>query len=118
MKITLLFTAAAAMLTAAPALAQTTHNDTTGQTTHSATAGQAGSHNPAIKDRDPAKVSASAKGANSFTEDQAMRRLTEAGYTGVTGLAKDRNGVWRGTATKGGKTTKVGLDFKGNVTTR
>ena len=75
-------------------------------------------HNPAIKDSDAAHVAASADGANSFTERQAQGRLDKAGYTNVSALVKDKDGVWRGTAMHGGKTVKVGLDFKGNITTR
>ena len=33
----------------------------------------------------------------------------------VVPLTKDKLGVWRGTARKGGATVHVGLDFKGNV---
>lgn len=55
-------------------------------------------------------------GANSFTEGQAKSRIEEAGYTAVTGLKKDDQGVWRGKASKGGKAgVDVSLDFQGNV---
>ncbi len=74
-------------------------------------------HNPAIKDSAPAKAPMAAEGRNSFTESQARSRLTKAGYTGVGALTKDANGVWRGTATKGGASVQVGLDYKGNVVT-
>ena len=74
-------------------------------------------HNPAIKDSAPAKAPMAAEGRNSFTESQARSRLTKAGYTGVGALAKDKDGVWRGTATKGGAQVQVGLDYKGNVVT-
>ncbi len=77
---------------------------------------QAGSHNPAAKDSDPHMMSAPAKGANSFTEDQARKRLAKAGYSGVGALTKDANGVWMGMGTKNGKSMTVGLDFKGNIT--
>jgi hypothetical protein len=72
-------------------------------------------HNPAIKDSAPATTSTPAPGANSFTQDQAKGRLEKAGFTGVSELAKDEHGVWRGTATKAGKKLKVGVDYKGNV---
>lgn len=78
----------------------------------------AGSHNPAIKNSNAAKVAAPAAGANSFSEDQARGRLTKAGYSTVSKLTKDGNGVWRGTAMRAGKKVQVGLDYKGNVTTR
>jgi hypothetical protein len=54
-------------------------------------------------------------GANSFTEGQAKSRIEEAGYTNVTSVKKDDNGVWRAKASKGGTSTDVSLDFQGNV---
>ncbi len=75
------------------------------------------SHNPAVKDSAPHSVTAPARGHNSFTEKQARKRLAKAGYT-VAALSKDADGVWVGTATKDGKSVTVGLDYKGNVTTR
>lgn len=54
-------------------------------------------------------------GANSFTEGQAQDRVLAAGLSGVSGLAKDENGIWRGTASKDGKSVKVAVDYKGNV---
>ena len=36
-------------------------------------------------------------------------------YTSVSGLAKDSNGVWRGTATKDGRSQNVAIDFRGNI---
>ncbi len=55
-------------------------------------------------------------GKNSFTEAQAKSRIEEAGYSSVTGLKLDDQGVWRATASKDGKQTGVSLDFQGNVT--
>ena len=78
---------------------------------------QAGSHNPALKNGAPHQVAAPATGANSFTESQARGRLAKAGYTGVSKLTKS-NGLWQGTAVKGGKRATVMLDYKGNVTAR
>lgn len=54
-------------------------------------------------------------GANSFTESQARSRLESSGFTGVTNLKKDANGIWQGTATKDGKQQTVSLDYKGNI---
>ena len=54
-------------------------------------------------------------GANSFTEDQAKSRIQDAGYTDVSALTKDDQGIWRGTASKDGKSTAVALDYQGNV---
>ncbi len=56
-----------------------------------------------------------AKGANSFTKRQAAGRIAKKGYTHVTGLTKDADGVWRGTGMKGGQSVQVWLDYKGNV---
>ena len=55
------------------------------------------------------------KGSNSFTEAQAKSRITDAGFTNVSQLTKDENGIWRGTASKAGKNVKVAVDYKGNV---
>lgn len=54
-------------------------------------------------------------GENSFTEEQARERIAEAGYTSVSPLSLDANGVWRGTAAKGSMTVNIALDYKGNV---
>ena len=78
---------------------------------------QTGSHNPALKNGAPHKVAAPAKGANSFTENQARGRFAKAGYTGLSNLTKS-NGLWQGTAMKGGKRSTVMLDYKGNITAR
>jgi hypothetical protein len=58
------------------------------------------------------------KGANSFTEAQAQSRLEDHGFTGVAGLTKDDSGIWWATASKDGKSVKVGLDYQGNVATQ
>jgi Peptidase propeptide and YPEB domain len=55
-------------------------------------------------------------GANSFTEAQAKDRIEGAGFTQVTGLRKDDQGIWRATASKGGAQVNVSVDFRGNVT--
>ena len=54
-------------------------------------------------------------GANSFTEAQAKDRIEKAGYANVTGLKKDDQGIWRGSAKQGDKQVNVALDFQGNV---
>ncbi len=64
----------------------------------------------------PKNPNAPVEGANSFTEGQARSRIEGQGYTSVGGLKQDDKGVWRGTATKGGKTVNVSVDFQGNVT--
>lgn len=56
-----------------------------------------------------------AKGANSFTDDQAKNRLEKSGFSDVAGLVKDKDGVWRGTAQHDGHSVQVWVDYKGNV---
>jgi hypothetical protein len=56
-----------------------------------------------------------AKGANSFTMGEARSRIEKNGFTDVSDLAKDDNGIWHGKAQKGGSPTSVWLDYKGNV---
>ncbi|MCK0198990.1 PepSY domain-containing protein [Ancylobacter sp. 6x-1] len=70
---------------------------------------------PAVTTQDSAMPMEPAKGANSFTEHQAMKRIEAKGFTHVTGLAKDKDGVWRGKAQKGGASHDVALDYQGNV---
>ena len=41
-----------------------------------------------------------------------------AGFTSVSSLVKDGDGMWRGSAMKDGKSVKVVIDFKGNVVTQ
>ena len=56
-------------------------------------------------------------GANSFTESQAKDRIEKAGFTEVSGLKKDDQGIWRASAKQGDKQVNVALDFQGNVVT-
>jgi opacity protein-like surface antigen len=63
----------------------------------------------------PPGTTAPVAGSNSFTEGQARSRIEAAGFSNVTGLQKDDQGVWRGRATRNGAETAVGLDFRGNV---
>ena len=55
------------------------------------------------------------RGANSFTEGQARRRIEDHGYSSVGGLHKDQNSIWQAEAMKDGRRVRVGLDFRGNV---
>ena len=59
--------------------------------------------------------SALEQGANSFTEGQARSRIESAGFTTVTDLKKDGQGIWRGKAKKGSQSVDVGFDYKGNM---
>lgn len=54
-------------------------------------------------------------GANSFTENQVRERLENNGFTNATGLRKDDQGIWRGTAMRNGVSTPVAVDYRGNI---
>jgi len=41
--------------------------------------------------------------------------MEEAGYTNVTDLQKNDQGIWQGKAQKDGHSVTVGLDYKGNI---
>jgi hypothetical protein len=56
-----------------------------------------------------------AHGANSFTMAQAKSRLEKEGFSNVSNLRKDDDGVWHATADKGGSPAQAWLDYKGNV---
>jgi hypothetical protein len=74
--------------------------------------------NNAINSPNTNNSNAPVAGANSFTEGQARSRIESSGFTNVSGLAKDGNGVWRGKAAKAGQTVDVSVDFQGNVNPR
>jgi opacity protein-like surface antigen len=61
---------------------------------------------------------APAAGANSFTEAQAKSRIEEAGYSNISGLSKDKDGIWKGKASKAGTPVDVGVDYQGNVVSK
>ncbi len=61
---------------------------------------------------------AAVPGANSFTEGQAKSRLESDGFSAVTGLKKDDDGIWRAMATKGGQSKNVSVDYQGNIVVR
>ncbi|MDU0341854.1 PepSY domain-containing protein [Bosea rubneri] len=64
----------------------------------------------------PADANAPLPGANSFTEGQAKSRLEANGYSAISELKKDDNGVWKGKATHGGQPVTVSVDYRGNIT--
>ena len=87
-----------------------------------------GSSNPAVNTRGnaPSRVNASGKaeilqlsalenGRNSFTRGQARKRLEGAGFSKVSDLKKDTQGVWRGKAMRDGQSVTIGFDYKGNI---
>lgn len=71
--------------------------------------------NPAVKGMHENNSATPVPGANSFTMDQAKSQIEAKGYTRVAGLKKGEDGVWRGTAMKGGASNPVSVDFQGNV---
>ena len=54
-------------------------------------------------------------GANSFMEGQARSLLEAKGYSIMSGLTKDDDGIWRGNGQKDGSIRSVWVDYKGNV---
>ncbi|HEX3430452.1 MAG TPA: hypothetical protein VHT03_06155 [Rhizomicrobium sp.] len=76
---------------------------------------QPGPQNPAVKSTQQNNSAAPVAGANSFTMGEARSHIAAKGYTHVRGLRKGSDGVWRGTATKGGHTGPVSVDYQGNV---
>jgi hypothetical protein len=74
-----------------------------------------GPNNSAVNSPGQNNSNAPVAGRNSFTEGQAKSKIEEAGYTNVTALKKDDNGVWRGKASKGSTSSNVSVDFQGNV---
>jgi hypothetical protein len=77
----------------------------------------AGPQNSAINSSNSSnrQVTAPVAGRNSFTEGEAKSRIEKMGFSDVSNLQKDDQGVWRGRAMKDGKTVDVSLDYQGNV---
>ncbi len=67
-----------------------------------APAAQPGPNNSPVNSSGQNNSNAPVEGRNSFTEGQAKSRIEAAGYTQISDLKKDENGVWRAKATKGG----------------
>lgn len=78
---------------------------------------QNGPQNSAINSSDSTNrhISAPVKGHNSFTKGEAKSRIERRGFSNVSDLRKDENGIWRGRATKNGHEVSVSLDYQGNV---
>ncbi len=72
---------------------------------------------PAVGPRaaDTQRDGAPVAGANSFTERQAQARITDAGYSQVTGMTQGEDGVWRGRAMRNGVADDVALDYRGEI---
>ena len=72
---------------------------------------------PAVTTSNANKKTAAApvKGRNSFTMNEARRRIEAGGFTQVTGLKKDQDGIWRGTGMRSGASVPVYCDYQGNV---
>ena len=110
-----------------PAIAQTSTAPTTGSPTVPGTT----TNTPAQRSPDntttaspPAVTTSNAnqktaaapvKGANSFTMTEAQRRIEAGGFSQVTGLTKDQDGIWRGTGMRDGASVSVYCDYQGNV---
>ena len=80
--------------------------------------GKSQCQHPAVANPNANNPGAPAAGANSFTQAQAKPHIEKAGYSNVSGLIKDKDGIWRGKASKGGATVDVALDYQGNVVAR
>ena len=76
----------------------------------------AAAQTPAVKSPSANNPAAPVPGANSFTEGQAKSKIEANGYTQVSDLKKNNDGVWIGSAMKGGQKVNVKVDFQGNVT--
>ena len=96
---------AAALIAAAPAAAAQTPPS----------GGPEAKGNAPLKRAHTVEDGAAKRGRTSFTQGQAKKHIEKSGYSDVSALAKGKDGVWRGTAMKGGASVNVGLDFKGNV---
>ena len=79
------------------------------------TPAQSGPQNPAVKGMHDNNSATPVAGANSFTMGEAKSRIEKSGFSNVSNLSKDHDGVWRGQAQKDGSAAPVWVDYKGNV---
>jgi hypothetical protein len=64
----------------------------------------------------PSKPRAKSEGSENLNEDQALLRIGAKGYPDISGLEKDKRGIWRGKATlDDGRPVDVTLDLEGNI---
>jgi hypothetical protein len=64
----------------------------------------------------PSRPRAKSEGSESLNEDQALLRIGAKGYPDISGLEKDKRGIWRGKATlDDGRPVDVTLDLEGNI---
>ncbi|CAN7639415.1 PepSY domain-containing protein [Rhizobium sp. LjRoot98] len=82
------------------------------------TAPAAAGDTPAVATPDTANPAAPVEGANSFTEAQAKERMEAAGYSPVSDLKLDEQGVWQAMGTKDGKPVAVSMDYQGNIVSK
>lgn len=54
-------------------------------------------------------------GTTAFSTSQALHHIEARGYTRVRKLAKDENGLWQGTAFKGGSLGTISIEKMGKV---
>lgn len=55
-------------------------------------------------------------GSAGTTADQARTRIEGAGYSDVTNLRQDGEGVWHGRAMRSGNAVEVSVDREGHIT--
>ena len=70
---------------------------------------------PAVATPETSNPGAPMQGKNSFTESHARMRLEKAGYTNISNLQLDAQGVWRASAVKDAKPVQMALDYQGNI---
>ena len=76
---------------------------------------RSGPQNPAVKGIHENNSAGPVAGANSFTMKEAKSQIEAKGYTRVTNLKKDKDGVWHARAMKDGARVPVTVDYQGNV---
>ena len=64
----------------------------------------------------PSGPRAKSEGSEGLNEDQALLRIGAKGYLDISGLEKDKRGIWRGKAIlDDGRPVDVTLDLEGNI---
>ena len=79
------------------------------------TATDQATQNPAVKSPNAISWGDLGKGHNSFTRAEAISRFEKAGYTHVSHLRLDGDGLWQANAMNHDRPVHVALDYKGNL---
>ena len=76
---------------------------------------RSGPSQPGRQDHERQQRERACCGCKQLHNESSQTRIEARGFSNVSGLKKDKSGVWRGKAEKEGQPKDVSVDFQGNV---